>query len=380
MSITSRERDAPEERIPDSELLVHERVKAGGILIDPNKSLGLQDDELNRAIGESALSVAGIRMGGFDELLLLDTRNTNRFRSPFLLVNGNDPRERKGLWPDRKVTIGRRHIRDRFTYSDGVSGTHFSLEYPTMNDAILLKDLNSKNGTFFTGYTTEYDPKKPPHLHGIRDDYTNERQLDAEQHTAYGNKDVNAPYGYYNNHAIIGRDSRTMRDGVYGTRSSEQLVVDDKSERVKAVVDEILSRVREMGKSPTMDQRAILEEVRSGVAHTLRYDLDATEKLCDPYRFNKGSIMMSEFIKEGIGVCRHQAVLAALVMESLIDVGLLYGDISVERNHDTEIGGAHAWAVFKSDADDVIVDPAQGFVGTREDAARKNRWRYYVSA
>ena len=114
-------------------------------------------------------------------------------------------------------------------------------------------------------------------------------------------------------------------------------------------------------------------------ARHMRYDLGAITAMCGPYYSSHGIIPLSEFVDAGIGVCRQQALLAATLTESLIERRRLHGSVHVERNHDVEAHGAHAWAVLNSEgADDIIIDPAQGFVGTRDEARAEGRWHYYV--
>jgi hypothetical protein len=105
------------------------------------------------------------------------------------------------------------------------------------------------------------------------------------------------------------------------------------------------------------------------------------------------------FGREGGGVCRHQGLLAAAMMERLVGLGLLNGKWSVERNmvHDTSgeffddededgnkipaVGSAgHAWARFtEPDGTVWIVDPAQGWCRPIEDIpARYGHWRFYA--
>jgi len=54
----------------------------------------------------------------------------------------------------------------------------------------------------------------------------------------------------------------------------------------------------------------------------------------------------------------------------------------LERNTIADFGGTHAWAMFVSPESrrGLVVDPAQGFVGTKKDGRRKNADHdYYLS-
>lgn len=362
-----------------SELLVGHKVDAKGLHVDLGETLAIDNDDLNRAIGETALVIAGIRAGKEDEFLVLDTRHSEKFNSPLLLVSGNDPQQLKGIWSRKQLQVGRKHHAERFNYSGYTSANHFSLDYSADNDSLLLRDSNSHNGTYFTGYEVGESDGNRSDARGLKASYTHYMGEEMQQDKSYGEKDAEAPYGYYKNHPIIGRESRSMRNGAYGTNGSEQIIIDDKSRAVQAVIDREIERIESIGVSPTTGERAILKDIMSEVAHVLEYDLRKTEAICEPHYDNKGMVMMSEFIDNGVGVCRQQAVLAALIMESAIEKNLLYGEISVERNQDLELRGGHAWAVLKGGSGDIIVDPAQKFVGSREEATRQKRWRYNVS-
>lgn len=378
MTVLNHEADNSHIPVNDSQFVVGHELRSERVMIDVNERLGIEDDSLNRVLGESALTIAGIRAGKDDEFLLLDTRRTERVYSPLLLVNGNNPDQYKGVWPHTRLDIGRAHNPNRFEYSRYTSTNHFSLYFTDPNKGVVLRDNGSKNGTFLTGYVHENGrsllrPKR------FKASYTEFMNQEMQEDTGFGEKDPEAPYGYYNNHPIIGRESRSMRNGAYGSRGSEQIIIDDKSRQVRNIVNDQVARLTQMGESSTTGERALLKDVMVGVSEALRYDLPATEKLCEPHYGNKGMIMLSEFLDKGIGVCRHQAVLAALIMESAIENGLLYGQVSVERNQDIVARSGHAWAVFKSEYGDIIVDSAQHFVGSREEAAKMNRWHYNVS-
>ena len=70
-----------------------------------------------------------------------------------------------------------------------------------------------------------------------------------------------------------------------------------------------------------------------------------------------------------------------ILAESLVEKGILLGQVGVERNNDIDAHGAHAWAIFKTlDGKSIVVDPAQNFVGTKQQARRERRWKYDLPA
>jgi hypothetical protein len=258
-----------------------------------------------------------------------------------------------------------------------MSRDHFSVIYDEKKDALFVKDEDSTNGTYLTGFTPDGDRE---YAHGIYDGLTAAAVAEIEQGRNYGERDLGAPHGRYRNHPIIGRRSSSVRNGVYGTRSSEFVLVDDKSVLVKQVVDSFMSSLPSHEEAATLGVETILKKVSFRVANILRYDIKETERLSSPHYGQKGLIDLSEYIAAGVGVCRHQALLAAHLIEEVIDRGYLAGSVGVERNYDREANGAHAWAVYKSDtSDDLIVDPANHFVGSRKRAQKEGRWRYVVA-
>jgi hypothetical protein len=68
-------------------------------------------------------------------------------------------------------------------------------------------------------------------------------------------------------------------------------------------------------------------------------------------------------------------------METLIDDKILIGRTGVEHNYDTDVRGAHAWAVFETPGGKIyVIDPAQNFVGTKDKARAEGHWKYDLLA
>jgi hypothetical protein len=85
---------------------------------------------------------------------------------------------------------------------------------------------------------------------------------------------------------------------------------------------------------------------------------------------------LSVFVRRGFGVCRHQGLLAAYLLERLVDDGILQGHAGVERNELPDAGGGHAWAIFHTSNESIVVDPAMGFLGTKDEARREGHHEY----
>lgn len=373
------------EQMPEvgSHWVDHLPLSAESVEIDINNRFPYDEnrdteDIVSALAGEGCPTVAGIE-AGLSRFIVLDTRQSEIIHSPFLLLQDDNTGRFKGVWPDEELLVGREHQASRFHDIENdthMSRAHFSLYYSTENEALTLRDCNSLNKTFVSGNIIDSREKDEGDDRGISANFTYHFIENAIK-KRLGSADELAPYGYYHNHPIIGRDSVTVRDGVYGTAFSEQVVVDDKSDILKNAVQEFLLTLSD-APSPTTESRQTLHAVEQQVSRVLRYDFEKTEKMCEPYGEDEKLIDLSEFVTQGIGVCRHQALLSALYIEAAIQRGhLRSGAVSVERNTDIE-RGSHAWAVYRSGEGDFIIDAAQHFVGTRQQALREGRWRYIV--
>jgi len=349
------------------------------IEIDTTRVL-LGKEGVQEAMGVDGAMVAGIRASDMS-FLVIDTRESRYYSTPFLITadgyqNGSKVGF-KGVHRDQPAMVGRSQ-NDRFSYSAYISANQFSVRYDDTADKLYIQDWGSTNGTYLTGFINNGNNQK--NVQGIEDKFTHFLVEDIEEKASYGDRTPDTPYGTHLNYAIIGRNSPSVRGGVYGTRSSEFVIVDDKSQALKKVVDDFMETLSKSPDAEAFSTMNLLKRINFRVANVLAYDLERVERLSEPHYDHKGLIGLSEYVERGVGVCRHQALLAAHLIEEVIDRGYLTGKASVERNHDLEANGAHAWAVYKSDAeDDIIVDAAQGFVGSRQKATEEGRWRYVVA-
>lgn len=323
-------------------------------------------------------------IGREDQFFILDTRESRRYKSPYVLLKEeNDMPVVKGIWPHKTAVIGRAPEHgNKFHHSDYISASHFSLELE--GDSIVLKDLSSTNGVAVSGFLIPDADENIDIMkkHGVKGDFTERLSEEGRNHNAFdGERKPEAPYGTMKGFAVIGRDSLTVRGGVYGTLTpkSEFVIVNANSPQIAKLEQQLSNELRNGPYVPGAE-RAILNAVRSMTAHAMRYDLDEVDKMSKPFYETSGLVALSDYIDRGVGVCRQQALLAAVLLERVIDEGFLEGSAHVERNRSIEARGAHAWAVFSGANGDVIVDPAQNFVGTRDEAAQIGRWPYYVDA
>lgn len=222
----------------------------------------------------------------------------------------------------------------------------------------------------------------------------------------YREPDENAPYGYYFNRRILGRDLR-INDSVYiGEGDREAIVIDDKKDAslrnayaefietrrqeavdqansrkniFKKAFDALLNRKKDIRLTKEEFTDGIIDSVFNYVKRALPYDKEIIAKLeklsKQEGRSRSRKICLGEYLDESAGVCRHQALLAAYILEKLIKDGYLSGKVSVDRNKVKGEGG-HAWARY-TDADNetFIIDSAQDYCGRLADA-KEGRWKY----
>ncbi len=185
--------------------------------------------------------------------------------------------------------------------------------------------------------------------------------------------------------------------GVYlGGGAREAVVVDDR--RSDNSGDVFLREVYDEGLLPRLKQASEASQ-RSPKTHalhlvfdTVRSEMPYDKKRVDELvaRLSKGApdtkIHLAVFAKSHAGVCRHQALLAAYLLEKLseeTDPHLkLNGQISVERNamamKNANSSKAHAWVRYTtSKGVPYIIDTAQGRIGKLQDLMKDEKaWEY----
>lgn len=186
--------------------------------------------------------------------------------------------------------------------------------------------------------------------------------------------------GYFSGRPIIGSDTH-INNGVYlGGSRREAIVIDDQKYpkeldfAYNSVIDSIYQSIED-GESGVKD--AILGPVFKIVKELLPYDEAVVRRLTSAY-LSDNKVSLNNFIRNNGGVCRHQALLTAYLLERLYNNQELdqTDKISIDRNG--VIGrGAHAWVRYiSSDGTKYIVDPAQNFIGTLSEAESSFRWPY----
>ncbi len=309
---------------------------------------------------------------------------TINFGADFLLVSADEwyesdgRRGYKAIRADEPVVFGRGDevIAQRFDNTLEVSRKHFGIEYVS-GIGIKVTDLGSSNGTKLTA--APYD---------VQADRSSLIKIRMEGDSRCGEPDAAGPYGYLDGAPIIGRNSPRIAGGVYlGGSSREAIgVKPEEDPRIEAAyqqftrkktLKQFFKRVV-LSESPDLIQQ--LEDVNDAVRRIMRYDGDAVKQLSARYSGDR-LVSLGEYIENGIGVCRHQGLLAGYFLERMLADGKIVGRrAKVERNTIPEYGGSHGWGVLEAqDGTEYVVDPAQGFVGTKEEARkRQGAWDYYL--
>lgn len=181
--------------------------------------------------------------------------------------------------------------------------------------------------------------------------------------------------GVYQGRPIISRDSK-IDGGVYlGQGEREAIVVDySKSPKLRELYEIAKGKSVEGG---AINKKRILRAVYDSVKEAMPKQSDeAVNELIQKYNVEKdGKISLDVFLKEGVGVCRHDALACAVLLEQFKKKGIIRGKPSVDRNSNNR--GGHAWCRYASDSGKVfILDVRQKYLGSLEDSLEKSKWNY----
>lgn len=218
----------------------------------------------------------------------------------------------------------------------------------------------------------------------------------SSEYEPYRPGDKDAPYGRFTGRPVIGSGMSRVNGGVYlGANAREAIVVDDEPGTPageflrRQYAERLLPLVRELADGYKRDPKDVaLLAVFQEVLRSVRYDARMTEGIVRHHSTGRPDQKMhlAMFVHAGAGVCRHQALLAAYLLERLMQESdrklRLNGQFSLERNQvamtDENQHLAHVWVRYTtSDGEVYIIDPAQRKFGRLRDLmGQAGAWEY----
>ncbi len=193
----------------------------------------------------------------------------------------------------------------------------------------------------------------------------------------YEEPDSEAKHGMYGGRRIIGRDT-PIQGGVYlGSGKREAIVVDD-TYNESTLLETYRDFIKRINFEDKKYKDNILEKVFNYVRTVLPYNESEVKNIITPLQKDQ-KVALDVFIDNKAGVCRHQALLVAYILEKMKSERHLNGTASIDRNTIPSQGG-HAWVRYVNGAGKIlIIDPAQNFIGSLEDSLRERNsggWDY----
>lgn len=182
---------------------------------------------------------------------------------------------------------------------------------------------------------------------------------------SYEEPDRESKKGYYLGRPIIGRDT-PINGGVYlGGGEREAVVVDDtrKDSPLHDVYQELLRKRAAAIKAGRNFKSELLSDVFDLVRKKIPYSEEKVQKISRKYGVKPDQkVLLDIYLKEKAGVCRHQALLAAYLLERMKKEKIVRGTVSVDRNYVPNRGG-HAWVRYVNSAGMVfIIDPTNNLI------------------
>lgn len=181
----------------------------------------------------------------------------------------------------------------------------------------------------------------------------------------YEEPDRESQNGYYLGRPIIGRDT-PINGGIYvGGGEREAIVVDDSKgdSPLNDVYTELLSVRQRAVKRGENFKGTLLSHVFDLVKDRLPYSPRKVNQVAIIRRLKPDDpVSLDTYIQMGGGVCRHQALLAAYLLERLKKEGIVRGSVSIDRNYVKGRGG-HAWVRYVNSAGILfVIDPARELI------------------
>ncbi|HBR80709.1 MAG: hypothetical protein UW63_C0032G0006 [Candidatus Uhrbacteria bacterium GW2011_GWF2_44_350] len=184
---------------------------------------------------------------------------------------------------------------------------------------------------------------------------------------------------FFQGRLLIHRDS-PINGGVYlGGAVREAIVVDDTKFdqevflRVYREATEVLTQLIRNQQNLDSFFPRLLEIVN----RALKLSVEKTEEIVIRYLTGEEQkISLGVFLHEGYGVCRHQSLLTAYIIEKAILEKRIFGRVSVDRNFIAGLGG-HSWVRFTDPSGRVtVIDTTLKYIGDVHGCNVQNPWDY----
>jgi hypothetical protein len=167
---------------------------------------------------------------------------------------------------------------------------------------------------------------------------------------------------FYKGRHLIRQDSSIDGGICLGTHPREAIVVDSQYSPTLIHTYEIAKK--KSTRQGKIDKSRILKSVYEAVSEAMPIQKNSEViRLIDSHNAHNDGVMSLEvFLREGVGVCRHDALACAFILERLGREGIVKGKPSVDKNYDEPSG--HAWCRYTNSQGKVfILDVMQGYLG-----------------
>jgi hypothetical protein len=176
---------------------------------------------------------------------------------------------------------------------------------------------------------------------------------------------------------IIGRDT-PINGGVYLVGGIDEAVVVDDTKQPELI--ETYQQLKQIIAQRTQQKenykKHILDDTFDLVQQVMPYSMESVVQISRELSLKPDQkVALSAYINNQGGVCRHQALLCAYLLEKLKSEGFIRGQASIDRNSILGKGG-HAWVRYTNSVGEIfIIDPAQDFLDKLNNAG-ENEWFY----
>src|SRR4030095_12960248 len=150
----------------------------------------------------------------------------------------------------------------------------------------------------------------------------------VERLTSRGQISESGATRLYHNRHVIGRDSAIDGGGYLGACQREAVVVDFfNSPVLKSIFESAKLEISSRSLRAELD---MLNAVYAAVYQVMKYDQNAVDVIVRKYGAEEdGEISLNVFADRGVGVCRHMALTCGVIIERLIEEGVMEGRVSV---------------------------------------------------